>query len=431
MNSISSEFSHPDTLASGFLPEVVGLATLEEYEYLTTAQSMLPDTDVHMSDANDEQASLHDEYQQSMFDLPFTTTAFFPDLFTTTAASQDDIVMKDSIANPACDNSRFEKSSDNSANKGKNIYNFLHMKKAAKSTVQDQKQSKLATNVAMALSTIVVGPATDIPFSSLNSNKALPKVTAAIMIDHAAKLRRIRIRRRLPKAKASSKSPTHNLDTIPPEIRDHIFSFVLTSPNPISLEKISLPGVCFLTREIYADTAPIYFATNTFETHLHMPHTFEEALDPAEYHKAYKPATLCSRHLKYLEKNVFWFKNDFAVRKVKFEILDKDGAHFAGLEFEVSKRGAGSVKVLCNEGPEPVADTEKDMCRNMKYVDRCSALAVAELSNPKSYRAILEPLLTSMSARENFKGLTVGDLKELAEKVVVPYKSEKEKITEE
>lgn len=36
-------------------------------------------------------------------------------------------------------------------------------------------------------------------------------------------------------------------------------------------------------------------------------------------------------------------------------------------------------------------------------------------------RAILEPFLWDMMAREGFKGLTLDDLKLLANKIVVPY----------
>ncbi|KAL1310830.1 hypothetical protein AAFC00_001067 [Neodothiora populina] len=204
------------------------------------------------------------------------------------------------------------------------------------------------------------------------------------------------------------REPRMQLLQMPRELRDQIYVTALKKSERISLRTMEIPGLLRVNRQVREEALPVYFAINSFRGHLHMAHTYGEALDPAQYHTAYKPATICPNQVAHVQKCKLL---DLAIRDVSFDILDKEAAHFATIEIAFSKRAGGSITVNCTEGPEAVAETETWMCTAMK--------------------ARLVPIIQDMQARPGFNGFTLKDLEQLVAQITISYQADDTTTTTE
>ena len=197
---------------------------------------------------------------------------------------------------------------------------------------------------------------------TINPNMVTKRAAPSGWINHSNK----GLKRRYLSSPYGRPNKAESFKMAPREIRDELYRVALKVPKPISLNAIHLPPLCFLNHEFSAEAIPVFYATNSFKGDLYMNHSYQEALDPKKYHEVYERGVLSHEHLEYLSNAQRPEIASFAAKKLTFDILDKDQAHFASLDIEVSKRGRGSVLVKCTDGPEVVADNEKLMCLGLK-----------------------------------------------------------------
>lgn len=366
--SISSELSHPDSLKGGFSPKVAALASVEEVESLAEMPWSTPNADVEMADAYDPAVPLLTSFaaQNSVHSQHTQLSDIFPNLKTESFLKMTD---EDGDSHYMDTN-------------GKGIFNYLENLPMgiviAESTVKTLKQISAdkaddlvqemdldnpvpdTTEPTMDPSLIIINPYKRTASSPVRTKRAR---------DFLKRSRRTTYAKALTVEEATRLAYCHThaqkgFLSAPAELRDLVYAFELTQPHRISLENVLLPKLYAVSPQVRREAMPIYYAVNRFRACVHMPHTYEEALDPAQHHKAYKCAELCSKQIEHLSQPKF---SDFAAKDISLSVLDKDHAHFAGIKISVSKRGVGSVTVSCKEGPEVVAESEKWMCMGIKY----------------------------------------------------------------
>lgn len=332
--------------------------------------TMVPNEHVNLSVVADEHAltvaNVHDTAQLSMTQVAFVNkpSIDIADMLKTSAPT-DDVEMTDAIGLPAASGLR---------SGAPGIFSYLEQlaEVAATRSAEDEK-SQLKDAGESTMTTDVSLDSDGIVQYAINP-KILIKRTATSLRDNSRtqeSLKRRCLTQTSPLTTVTASSEAHTFvprkDLVgqPPELRDAIYTQTVFERDPISLDRVCMPEICRTNKQVLGEAMPIYFAVNRFKGCLHMPHTFEAALNPADNHKTFKPATICPSNILRVSKPCF---GDFAIKDVKFDIIDVDHAHFASLEISISKRGAGSVKITCTEGPEMVAESEKSMCSDMKYV---------------------------------------------------------------
>lgn len=345
--------------------------SLYNTNHLPTPNSLSPEADAcslseHHADACSYPGHVDDACSLSLDDDTCSLSELDADSAHDSALG-DDVVMADtaSVFSTALKENEWYSSKKFSADghNGQGVFDFLN-----------SNSSQYTKSGSQGLYTLTMQTALE-PVLSLKDHYAInlssikrssPDPDMPLSLPQALKRRRVVHRfLSLPATEIPPTRPVPNFSNIPPELRDLIYHYALARPKPIRLVKLSLPGICYASKQIQAEATPIFYSINTFSSHIHMPHTYEEALYPSEYHESYKPASLCNSAIKHLAEPKL---SGFRARKVSLSVLDKDHAHFASVEFEISKRGVGSMRVHCTEGPEPVADSEKVMCLGMGYV---------------------------------------------------------------
>lgn len=188
------------------------------------------------------------------------------------------------------------------------------------------------------------------------------------------------------------------LSALPRELRDVIYELALSHDGAFDLSTFNIPAICAMNQQYRDEALHLFYQLNEFKSHVHMPHSYHEALSPRDYHEVYDCARLCTDTIDNLTLDEH---RSFAIMKIKFDIYDIDSLHFATIQVIISKRD-GPV-VICQQGPADllVAPTEVTMLKEMGRV--------------------LMPTLVDMTAKPAFRGLRLKHLKKLVKMIVIPY----------
>ena len=189
-----------------------------------------------------------------------------------------------------------------------------------------------------------------------------------------------------------SRAAQFRLSDLPPEIRNHIYSYTTSDDNPKSLSGFRLPPLLSVSKEVRSESLHMFFATNSFKATLRSSWCVRNKHFHGPGYKRHDKAGIVELSLLLHDADVG---------------LPKDAIRFRHIEF--------CIKCVCCIQPLDIGYLTLSV-EDRKPVVKGSAKTIQpETKNSLNLMfAETEVVAKRIGARQLFNGFTIDDIVELA-----------------